>query len=266
MEIVLSIAGSDPSAGAGIQQDLKTISAVGCYGATVITALTSQNTLGVQGVMEVPAAVVASQMESVLSDLDVRTIKIGMIPNAEVAQQIVDTLKAHYTQGQGELPPVVYDPVMISTSGRRLMTADTIGVVTRQLLPLCTIVTPNIPEASHLWGQTIADADDIEKAGRALVKEYGVNFLIKGGHAEGDDMADRLFAADGTTHDYHTPRIETRNLHGTGCTLSSAIASYLAKGQPLPEAVGLAKDYVTRAIEAGRSLCIGRGNGPLGGC
>lgn len=243
MEVVLSIAGSDSSAGAGIQQDLKTITALGCYGATVITAITSQNTMGVQHVMPVPGHVVSSQMESVFTDLDVKAVKIGMIPNREVAERIVARLR------NNPCKYAVYDPVMISTSGARLMTEDCIDYVQRELMPLCTLVTPNIPEADVL---------DL----RAL-QEAGVAYLVKGGHADGEMMNDTLCLADGGRQVYSSQRIITANLHGTGCTLSSAIATYLAKGTSLTESVLLAKEYIKRAILAGRHLGVGHGNGPL---
>lgn len=261
MPIVLSIAGSDPSAGAGVQQDLKTMTAIGVYGATVITALTSQNTLGVQAVMAVPSAVVQSQLASVLADLEVSAIKIGQVPDAEVAHAIADALRK--LSESGSCPPVIYDPVMISTSGRRLMTPDTIAVIEKELIPLCTLLTPNIPEASQLVGRSLDNEDDVTAAGKELSRRYGNSILIKGGHSEGDDMNDRLFLQDDTVRDYHTPRITTTNLHGTGCTLSSAIASYIAKGNALPTAVQLAKDFVTRAIEGGAKMRVGHGNGPL---
>ena len=278
MQVILSIAGSDSSAGAGIQQDLKTITALGNYGATVITAITAQNTLGVQHVMPVPAEVVARQIESVISDLDVRAVKIGMIPNLEVAQAIVSslctlqrkfekfekfekltpqtlqtsqTLQTFQTLQTSFPPlfPVVLDPVMISTSGTRLMAEDCVEYIVRELMPRCTLVTPNLPEMQML--------DTL------LHGQLPTNFLVKGGHAEGDDMTDRLMMTDGTVHTFTHPRIASKNLHGTGCTLSSAIASCLADGLSLPEAVAKAKQFLTSAIAAGRDLRIGHGNGPL---
>lgn len=260
MQVILTIAGSDSSAGAGIQQDLKTITALGNYGATAITAITAQNTLGVQHVMPVPAEVVGHQIKSVLSDLDVRAIKIGMIPNLEVAQVIASSLLSLQTLKTSEpqdlktsepqdLPPVVLDPVMISTSGTRLMAEDCVAYVVHQLMPLCTLVTPNLSEMQML------DA--------LLHGQLPTNFLVKGGHAESDDMTDRLLMTDGTVHTFTHPRIASHNLHGTGCTLSSAIASYLADGHSLPEAVARAKQFLTAAIAAGRDLHIGHGNGPL---
>ena len=243
MEVVLTIAGSDSSAGAGIQQDLKTITAHGCYGATVITSLTSQNTLGVQASLAVPAGVVASQINAVLSDLEPAAIKIGMIPDKEVAEAIVDELKPYLQQ---HTVPVVYDPVMVSTSGYCLMHSDAIQYVTTHLFPLCTLITPNLPEAEQL-GDTLAP--------------YA--YLLKGGHAEGDVMTDVLHLPDGTKIAFSSERITTRNLHGTGCTLSSAIASRLALGCDIPDAVSLAKTFVTAAIRRSVDINVGGGNGPI---
>ena len=259
MEIVLTIAGSDPSGGAGIQQDLRTIESLGCYGASVIPALTTQNTLGVQSVMPVPADVVKSQLEAVLSDLDVKAIKIGQIPSAEVAHVIAETLRQHLLQLVEPCEKlsiinfqfsIVLDPVMISTSGRRLMSEDAIDIVVSELFPLCTLITPNIPEMETLSGLSGFNAGNY-------------NLLIKGGHAEGSEMADRLCLANGTERVYATEKIESTNLHGTGCALSSAIASSLALGYSLEEAVARGKDYVTKAIRGGRDLGVGHGNGPV---
>lgn len=251
MDIVLTIAGSDPSGGAGIQQDLRTIESLGCYGASVITALTTQNTLGVQSVMPVPADVVKSQLEAVLSDLDVKAIKIGQIPSAEVAHVIAETLRQKFSIFNFHFSiDIVLDPVMISTSGRRLMSEDAIDVVVSELFPLCTLITPNIPEAETLFALPGFDA-----------RKY--NLLIKGGHAEGSEMADRLCLANGTERVYVTEKIESSNLHGTGCALSSAIAASLALGYSIEDAVARGKDYVTEAIRGGRNLGVGHGNGPV---
>lgn len=262
MHIILTIAGSDTSAGAGIQQDLKTITAHGDYAATVITALTSQNTIGVQDVMPVPKDVVGSQLVSVFSDLDVRAIKIGQIPNAETAECISSCISEYFSDKGGKIP-VVYDPVMISTSGRRLMSADSISTIKEKIFPLCTLITPNIPEAEHLSGITISSEEDIRQAGIQLASLYGVNILIKGGHAEGTKMTDRLFSPQGVIEEFLSDKIESSNLHGTGCTLSSAIACHLSNGDTLSQAISKAKDFVSQAIAGGKDLCIGRGNGPL---
>ena len=239
MEVVLTIAGSDSSAGAGIQQDLKTITAHGCYGATVITSITSQNTLGVHASLAVPAGVVASQINAVLTDLKPAAIKIGMIPNKAVAEAIVEELTPY-------LQPVVYDPVMVSTSGFCLMQPDAIKYITTHLFPLCTLITPNMPEAARLG---------------IILSPY--TYLLKGGHADGDVMTDVLHLPDGTKMEYSTERIVTRNLHGTGCTLSSAIASNLALGCSIQDAVSKAKAFITAAISRSVDVNIGGGNGPI---
>ena len=243
MEVVLTIAGSDSSAGAGIQQDLKTITAHGCYGATVITSITSQNTLGVQSTMTVPPHVVASQLSAVLTDLEPRAVKIGMLPDAAVAEAVTDVLGSYLQQHR---VAVVYDPVMISSSGFVLMEDEAIEFITRQLFPLCTLITPNLPEAERL-GDSLSP--------------YA--YLLKGGHAEGDVTTDVLHLPDGTVSEFSTLRVNSRNLHGTGCTLSSAIASCLALGCSLHEAVRRAKAFVTAAIKRSQNVSIGHGNGPL---
>ncbi len=246
LPVVLTIAGSDSSAGAGIQQDLKTITNCGCYGATVITAITSQNTLGVQGVMPVPADVVESQMRSIFSDLRVDAVKIGMIPNSKVAQAIINVLKEERMRS---ILPIVCDPIMLSTSGTRLMSEDCINMVHNELFPMCTLVTPNIPEYEYLHQKGLS---------------ISTNLLLKGGHAEGEKMTDTLHLIDEAKQlSFSTQRIKSSNLHGTGCTLSSAIASGLAQRLSLSSAVESAKDYITRAIAGGANLKIGKGNGPL---
>lgn len=304
--VALTIAGSDSSAGAGIQQDLKTMSRAGVYGATVITAITSQNTLGVKGVMPVPAEVVKSQLDAVLSDLHITAVKIGMVPNAAIAHVIADTLKDYkesLAKDARKLSPknltIIYDPVMISTSGHRLMEEECIQVVCEELLPLCTLVTPNLPEAELLMRQkkerefnrdkkTIQALDaengkesDSEKGQRKILEKlvetskdakhkrallpqiYGTSFLVKGGHAEGEDLADVLYTTTGKSHRFPTKKIATHNLHGTGCTLSSAIASYLVKGNDLVTAISLAKHLLAEGIQKGANAHIGKGNGPL---
>lgn len=262
MEIVLSIAGSDPSAGAGIQQDLKTITAMGCYGATVITALTSQNTMGVQEVMPVPKNVVQSQLQSVLDDLDVKYIKIGQIPNVEIAKTIADVLQK-YNERKRTRFTIVYDPVMVSTSGHQLMTPACIHYIQKSLFPLCFLITPNIPEAEQLTGRTLSSKNDYIQAGSDLMHQYATNILLKGGHASGTTMTDRLFLTDGRIQDFPTKKINSTNLHGTGCTLSSAIVSALACGTSLPDAISQAKQFVFTAIQQGKDLHIGHGNGPI---
>lgn len=254
MKIILTIAGSDTGAGAGIQQDLKTITALGHYAVTVPTALTAQNTVGIRKVMPVPEDMLKAQLDAILDDFDVSAVKIGMIPDIQSARIVVDAIRRLDV-------PVVFDPVMLSTSGTRLMSDECVDDVKKELFPLCTIVTPNIPEAIFLAG---SDADcDLDATGRLLTSRFNTAFLLKGGHAEGTTMRDVLYCADGQRHEYCSPRIQTSNLHGTGCTLSSAVATLLAESKPLHEAVEGAKRLIDCAIEKGSHLSIGKGNGPL---
>lgn len=254
MKTILTIAGSDTSAGAGIQQDLKTITALGHYAVTVPTALTAQNTVGVQRVMAVPDDMLRAQLDSVLSDISVAAVKIGMIPNAQSARVITATVSQLRV-------PVVCDPVMLSTSGTQLMADECIDYIMQTLFPLCTLITPNLPEALRLSG--LPAGSDAEAMGRRLVSMCGTAFLLKGGHAEGRLMRDILYCPDGERHEYCSPRIDSPNLHGTGCTLSSAVAALLAEGRSLPEALAGAKALIDKGIAGGRALRIGRGNGPL---
>ncbi len=254
MKTILTIAGSDTSAGAGIQQDLKTITALGHYAVTVPTALTAQNTVGVQRVMAVPDDMLRAQLDSVLSDISVAAVKIGMIPNAQSARIITAAVSQLRV-------PVVCDPVMLSTSGTQLMADECIDYIMQTLFPLCTLVTPNLPEALRLSG--LPAGSDAEAMGRRLVSMCGTAFLLKGGHAEGRLMRDILYCPDGERHEYCSLRIDSPNLHGTGCTLSSAVAALLAEGRSLPEAVAGAKALIDKGIAGGRALRIGRGNGPL---
>ena len=254
MKTILTIAGSDTSAGAGIQQDLKTITALGHYAVTVPTALTAQNTVDVQRVMAVPDDMLRAQLDSVLSDISVAAVKIGMIPNAQSARIITAAVSQLRV-------PVVCDPVMLSTSGTQLMADECIDYIMQTLFPLCTLVTPNLPEALRLSG--LSAGSDAEAMGRRLVSMCGTAFLLKGGHAEGRLMRDILYCPDGERHEYCSPRIDSPNLHGTGCTLSSAVAALLAEGRSLPEAVAGAKALIDKGIAGGRALRIGRGNGPL---
>ncbi len=238
MKTILTIAGSDSCGGAGIQQDMRTITFLHQYAATAITAITSQNTLGVQAVMPVPPDTLASQLHSVLSDLTIDAVKIGMVPNQPCAQAIAEAISKLHC-------PIVYDPVMVSTSGTRLMSTDCIDYVCRHIFPLCTIITPNIPEYN-------------------IISPYlHTAYLVKGGHAEGPMMTDTLVMPDGKRHIFTSPRIESTHLHGTGCCLSSAIAVALACGDTLPQAVAKGKEVVTHAIEKAKDICIGKGNSPV---
>lgn len=253
MKTILSIAGSDTSAGAGIQQDIKTITSLGHYAVTVPTALTAQNTMGVTMVMPVPDEMLRAQLDAIFSDISVTAVKIGMIPNEQAAHIIVNSIS------QLDVP-VVCDPVMISTSGTQLMTDGCIEYIKQNLFPLCALVTPNIPEAQRLAD---AEHEELDSIGRYLTDYYHCAFLLKGGHATGNIMRDILYECDGSTHEYCSERIDSRNLHGTGCTLSSAIATLLATGLPLPDAVKGAKAVIDKGIAQGRNLHIGKGNGPL---
>lgn len=253
--IILTIAGSDCSGGAGIQADIKTISALNGYAASVVTAVTAQNTLGVQAVYPIPTDIVRAQMESVMDDLHPRAIKIGMVHDTSIVCAIAECLRKY----QPEF--IVYDPVMISTSGRHLMTEDTVQAIKEELFPLCTLITPNLNEAALLLECNITNIEDMEQAACQLTARYHTSALVKGGHLAGDEMCDVLY--DGTIHLFGHKKIKSNNLHGTGCTLSSAIATFLAEGYILEDAVCQAKIYINTAIENGRNLQIGHGNGPL---
>lgn len=255
--IALTIAGSDSCGGAGIQADLNTFAALEVYGASVITALTAQNTLRLEAVHVVPPDFVLQQMWAVASDLEVNAIKIGMLATGPVIEAVAEGLK-DFTG-----VPVVLDPVMIAASGDPLLDPDAVNALRSVLIPLATLITPNLAEAAALLVGSPA-RNEYEMAVQALkLKEAGAKaVLIKGGHAEGATAVDILF--DGTEPlSFEAPRVDTRNTHGTGCTLSAAIAAELAKGAPLPEAVECAKAYVTQAIFAADALDIGKGRGPL---
>ena len=252
----LSIAGSDPSGGAGIQADLKTFSARGVYGMSVITALTAQNTQGVHSVHLVPSDFVANQIKTVLDDIRVDAIKIGMIANASIAIAVADVL-----QNYPDIP-IVLDPVMIAKGGHSLLEDDAVSALKERLLPLADILTPNLPEAASLLGEKIATSrDEIEKQGKALLELGSKAVLMKGGHLGTDESPDLLVSRTGTAW-FEQDRIETKNTHGTGCTLSSAIAAALAKGQSNEDAIKDAKSYLLGAISAADSLHIGSGHGP----
>ena len=255
--IALTIAGSDSGGGAGIQADLKTFSALGVYGASAITALTAQNTVGVQGIHNAPPEFVVQQIESVLSDLDVGAIKIGMLSNAVIIEAVATVLQRY------RHIPIVLDPVMVATSGDALLEQSAISALREHLLPLAAVITPNLPELAMLCGDTVANNEEAMIAqGKVLLDLGSSSVLVKGGHAEGADSTDLLLSWC-LVKRYTVPRIKTRNVHGTGCTLSSAIAAGLAKGLPLFEAVGEAKAYVTKAIGAAQALGIGKGQGPV---
>ena len=255
--VILSIAGSDCSGGAGIQADIKTISALSGYAASVITSVTVQNTLGVQTICSLPSEIVGGQLEAVMEDLQPDAIKIGMINDAQIVSMIASCIRK-YSPAH-----VVYDPVMLSTSGKELMTNETLEEIKENLLPLVTLVTPNIDEAMVLTNIRIENIEDMHEAGEILVDKYHTNFLIKGGHLAGYNVYDMLLLTDHTYHIYQHAKIKSKNLHGTGCTLSSAIATNLANGFAMNEAVQHAEEYIIKAIIDGQNLEIGKGNGPL---
>lgn len=250
---VLSIAGSDCSGGAGIQADLKTISALGCYGMTAITSLTAQNTTGVRSIMPVCPDVVRDQIDMVFEDIPPMAIKTGMLCDAKVAAAVADTLRKY------ELPPLVVDPVMVATSGAKLLEDEAVKIVAERIFPLATIITPNVAEARALTGE-----DEPEKQIRRF-REMGCrNILLKGGDTQAMDYkTDILALENGEILSLRADAVDTRNTHGTGCTLSAAIASYLAMGLSVEDAVSRAKLYITRALEAGAFITIGHGHGPV---
>ena len=257
--IAVTIAGSDSGGGAGIQADLKTFAALRVYGASAITALTAQNTRGVQAIHDVPADFVAAQIDSVFSDLAVGAVKIGMLSRPETIRAVAEGLRRHAPG-----IPVVLDPVMVATSGDRLISQEAVETLRSELMPLVTVITPNLPEAATLLDEGEAGHENEAVAqGRRLLARGARAVLIKGGHGEGRESVDHLIAADGTLRRFAAPRIETRNNHGTGCTLSAAVAAGLARGQGLAEAVGGAKTYVTAAIRAADTVPVGHGHGPL---
>ena len=256
--IALTIAGSDSSGGAGIQADLKTFAACGAYGASVITALTAQNTQGVSGIHDVPADFVTAQIDAVFSDLNVAAVKVGMVSQNATIEAIVAGLTRWSPKH------VVVDPVMVATSGACLLSPDAIELVRKKLFPLAHIITPNLPEAGALLDEAVAgDERAIADQGRRLLA-FGCNaVLIKGGHGEGAESIDYLFRESAPVVKFAAPRIATTNTHGTGCSLSSAIAAGLAHGKSLEDAVRQAKAYVSAAIAAADRLSVGRGHGPI---
>jgi len=255
--VALTIAGSDSGGGAGIQADLKAMSALGVYGASVITAVTAQNTQAVTAVHGIPMDVVIAQIDAVLSDLDVRAIKIGMLATSEIIQ----TVSAGISGFEG---PVVLDPVMIAKSGDALLADEAVQTLRDVLLPRATLLTPNLPEAACLLGAKAADTpEQMTEQGHALCALGARAVLMKGGHGAGTVCHDVLVNADGVVAEYTSPRQETMNTHGTGCTLSSSIAAGLAKGLDLPEASAQAHEYLQGAIAHADDLRVGAGHGPV---
>jgi hydroxymethylpyrimidine/phosphomethylpyrimidine kinase len=254
---VLSIAGSDSGGGAGIQADLKTMAALGCYGMTAITAITAQNTRGVRAIQALAPELLAAQIDAVVEDIGVDAVKIGMLHDAAVVRVVAQAIRRH------RFAHVVLDPVMVATSGDRLIAEDTLTVLVQELFPFAHLITPNLDEAGWLLGQDIRDAAALEPAARALQALGAPAVLLKGGHLPGPQVIDLLLDADGRVQRWQAERIASRNTHGTGCTLSSAIACQLALGQPLGQAVIAARAYVRAALLAGADLQLGQGHGPL---
>lgn len=254
---VLSIAGSDSGGGAGIQADLKTIAAFGCYGMTAITALTAQNTLGVRAIHVVPPQMLRDQIDAVIEDIGVDAVKIGMLHSPEIVLAVADAIDRHALQ------KVVLDPVMVATSGAVLIDNPAVEVLVRELFPRAVLITPNLDETALLVGRLLKNADDMEAAAHELLDKGARAVLIKGGHLPGVTVIDLLLTATGEKHWMRGPRIRSANTHGTGCTLSSAIAAGLALGKPLFEAVETARAYVRNAMVAGAKVRTGAGSGPL---
>ena len=254
---LLTIAGSDSCGGAGIQADLKTFSALGCYGMTAITALTAQNTVGVQSIVPTPAAMLRTQIDSILSDVGCDAAKIGMVPDAPGIRALTQALHTH------AIPFVVLDPVVTATTGTTLMEHSAAAVLLQELAPLSTLITPNLPEARLLAERNIESVDDMLEAAHTLQQRGASAVLVKGGHMPGDTLSDVLLLADGSEHVFTDTRIDTRNTHGTGCTLSAAIAAHLALGADMLRAVQRGRDYVRNALTAGAKACISHGHGPV---
>ena len=256
MNTALTIAGSDSSGGAGIQADIKTMTANGVYAMSAITALTAQNTTGVTGIMEVTPEFLSLQLEAIFTDIYPDAVKTGMVSSGELIKTISATLKKYNAKN------IVVDPVMVATSGAKLISDEAIEILKAELLPLATVITPNIPEAEVLSGMTIKNEEDMMKAAKAIYEKFNCNVLLKGGHQIND--ANDLLYRDGGYVWFKGKRIDNPNTHGTGCTLSSAIASNLAKGENLDDAVKHAKEYISGALAA--MLDLGKGSGPLAHC
>ena len=254
MANVLTIAGSDSSAGAGVQADLKTFAALGVYGTCAVTAITAQSTRGVSAVQGVSPEMVAAQIDAVVEDIRPDAVKTGMLASGPIIEVVAAKVREH------GLPNLVVDPVMAAKSGDRLLREEAVAALRETLLPLCTVVTPNLPEAEVLTGRHIVTDEDVRRAAEEIVGLGAGAVVVKGGHRAGADAVDILY--DGSTFQvYSAPRVDTTSTHGTGCTFASAIAAYLARGEPLAEAVGHAKEYLTEALR--RAYPIGGGHGPV---
>lgn len=253
MHTALTIAGSDSSGGAGIQADLKTMTMNGVFAMSAVTALTAQNTLGVTGIMEVSPEFLGLQLDAVFTDIPPDAVKIGMVSSSALIAAIAAKLRQYSARN------IVLDPVMVATSGARLISEDAVEALERELLPLASVATPNIPEAEVLSGMSIRSEGDMEAAARAIGEHFGCAVLCKGGHSLSD--ANDVLFADGALRWFRGRRIDNPNTHGTGCTLSSAIAANLAKGVPMPDAIAAAKEYISGALAA--MLDLGHGRGPM---
>lgn len=255
---VLTIAGSDSGGGAGIQADIKAISAMGCFASSAITAITAQNTLGVDAVHPVPLDILAAQIDAVLSDIGTDAIKIGMLHSVEVVSLVADKIE------QYGITNVVLDPVMVSTSGHKLIEDNAIEIMKNRLIPLARVITPNLPEAEILSGCTITAQQEFPQIATLLSHNNSTSVLLKAGHLNGDTLTDYFYnAEDGIMTLLPSKRVDTRNTHGTGCTLSSALAAALARGESLTEAAISAKRYIEQAIITGAKYDIGHGHGPV---
>lgn len=254
---VLSIAGSDSSGGAGIQADLKTFSALGCYGMTAITALTAQNTCGVRSIHSVPAQMLRDQIDAVMEDVGADAVKIGMLQSPDIVLTVASAIDRH------QFKNIVFDPVMVATSGAALIDDAAIEVLVRELFPRAAVITPNLDEAGLLVGRSLSCTQDMEHAAMTLIGQGARAVLLKGGHLPGDLVVDLLVTDGGDKVWMEGARIDTVNTHGTGCTLSSAIAAYLALGATLVDAVKLARKFVREALQAGATVRTGQGSGPL---
>lgn len=255
---VVTLAGTDPSGGAGIQADIKAISATGAYAASVITVLVAQNTCHVTAIQEIPLSFIQQQIDAVFSDLTIGAVKLGMLYQEEIIHLTLNNLKKY------QPPFTVLDPVMIAQTGHLLLKPQAVNALVNDLFPIATLITPNIPEAETILKSPINDFDSLRNAAITLAKQYKISVLLKGGHLKSVDSPDIFYDyPQQQIHCFSTPRINTQNTHGTGCTLSSAIASYLAQGEDLYHAIVKAKHYLSQAIVAAKNLKLGRGNGPV---
>ncbi|MET3038225.1 bifunctional hydroxymethylpyrimidine kinase/phosphomethylpyrimidine kinase [Chryseobacterium sp. NRRL B-14859] len=254
---VLTIAGFDGSGGAGIQADIKTTSALGCFSTSVLTALPVQNTLGVRKIYPIPVEAVSDQIKAILDDIVPDAIKIGMVHTPQLVEAIVSTLS------QYPKIPVVFDPVMVATSGHRLIEEETIKAITEKLFPVADVITPNMDEAAILADMKVETLEDLYTAGKKIKQLGCKSILLKGGHQKTSTITSLFYDEDGNYHSFETSKLDTNNTHGSGCTLSSAIAAYIAQGKPLYDAVSLGQQYIYQAIENGIDVQTGLGNGPL---